>query len=96
MQNEHSGGRPPFRIDPKRLRQIRKTNQLTQAELAARVYKRLGKASASLAVMKSGYQRWERCGAMTPETAKHLAAELRTTVGVLQGAVPEAPLDSVD
>jgi transcriptional regulator with XRE-family HTH domain len=96
QNNSDSGGRPTFRIDPKRLREIRRANQLTQAELAERVYAKLGKASASLDVMKSSYQRWERFGAMTPEAARHLAAALGTTVGVLQGAAPEAPPDRVN
>lgn len=92
MQNEkRHRGRPRFRIVPERLRQLREEASLTQLELVKRVYKRQGDSKTELAVMKTNYQRWERTGAMTPEVAKHLAAELGTTVAVLQGAMPEAP-----
>ncbi len=92
MQNEkRHRGRPRFRIVPERLLRMREDAHLTQVELAKRVYKGLGDSKTELAVMKTNYQRWERTGAMTPEVAKHLAAELGTTVAVLQGATPEAP-----
>ena len=92
MQNEkRHRGRPRFRIVPERLRQLRKDANLTQGELAKRIYKRLGNSNPALTVMTTNYQRWERTGAMMPEVAKHLAAELGTTVAVLQGATPEAP-----
>ncbi|VTU31078.1 hypothetical protein SRS16CHR_04806 [Variovorax sp. SRS16] len=98
MENDkvQSGGRPSFGVDPARLRMMRKAARLTQLGLAERVYGRLGKPTASLNVMKRSYQRWERSGAMTPETAKHLAAELRTTVAMLQGAAPDVPVNTVD
>ncbi len=92
MQNEkRHRGRPRFRIVPERLRQLRKDANLTQGELAKRIYKRLGNSKPALTVMTTNYQRWERTGAMMPEVAKHLADELGTTVAVLQGATPEAP-----
>jgi transcriptional regulator with XRE-family HTH domain len=83
-------GRPPFRIDPKRLRQLRLDARLTQIEAAKRIYKRMGDSKTALSVMKTNYQRWERTGAIAPETAKHLADELGQTVAVLQGSTPEA------
>jgi len=98
MKNEkvQSGGRPSFGVDPARLRMMRKAARLTQLGLAERVYGRLGKPTASANVMKRSYQRWEQSGAMTPETAQHLADELRTTVAMLQGAAPDAPANMVD
>lgn len=87
---KRSKGRPPFRIDAKRLRQLRLDARLTQIELAKRLYKRLGDGKTALSVMKTNYQRWERTGAMAPEIAKHLADELDQTVAVLQGATPDA------
>lgn len=96
MTNEKSPrGRPPFRVIPERLRQLRQDAGLTQVELAKRVYRRLGDSKTALAGMKTNYQRWERTGAMTREIAKHLAAELGTTVAVLQGATPEAPPSTI-
>lgn len=87
---KRSRGRPPFRIDAKRLRQLRLDARLTQIELAKRLYKRLGDGKTALSVMKTNYQRWERIGAMTPEIAKHLADELGQPVAVLKGGTPEA------
>lgn len=89
-------GRPPFCIDPARLREMRKAAGLTQLDLAERIYKKLGKPATSSAVMKTSYQRWERHGAMTPATARYLAEDLRTTVAVLRGAAPDAPANAAD
>lgn len=91
-----SPGRPPFRIDGQRLRELRKSERLSQIALGRRVYARLGKAATSDEVVKTSYQRWERLGATTPETAEALAVELRTTVAVLQGGAPEAAPSGVD
>ena len=89
MQNEQRPrGRPRFRIDPDRLRQLREARGLSQLELAKLVYRRAGETETEAHVMKSMYQRWERKGAMPRQTAQHLAEELATTLEVLQGLEP--------
>jgi len=89
-------GRPTFRIDGGRLRSLREEASLSQRELAQRVYDRAGKGYASLAVQKNSAQRWESTGALPADMAKHLADELRTTVAVLQGSLPEPAPSKID
>lgn len=89
-------GRPTFRIDGVRLRALRKEAGLTQLELAQRVYARAGKNNASPEVMKNSAQRWEAKGAVPADMAKHLAEELKTTIAVLQGALPEPAPSRID
>lgn len=90
-------GRPTFRIDGKRLRALRKEAGLTQLELAKRVYVRACREkSTSADVMKNSAQRWETTGAVPPDMAQHLATELKTSVAILQGALPEPAPSRID
>lgn len=86
-------GRPTFRIDGARLRALRKDAKLTQLALSRQVYALANKAHVSDASMKTATQRWEKEGTVQRSMAQYLATVLRTTVAVLQGALPEpAPL----
>lgn len=89
-------GRPTFRIAAARLRALRKDAGLTQLALAIRVYTRAGKGNTSAGVMKTSAQRWEKTGAVPLDVAKYLAEELKTTISVLQGALPEPAPSRVD
>lgn len=89
-------GRPTFRVDAARLRALRKDAGQTQLALAQGVYIRSGKKNASVGVMKTSAQRWERTGAVPLGMAKHLAEELKTTIAVLQGALPEPAPSRID
>lgn len=89
-------GRPPFRIDPTRLRDLRKGAGISQRELAESANTLAGKPIASNDVLKNTGQRWESTGAVPREMAKHLAAVLGTTVAVLQGEAPKPALNRVD
>lgn len=89
-------GRPPFRIDPTRLRDLRKGAGISQRELAESANTLAGKPVASNDVLKNTGQRWESTGAVPREMAKHLAAVLGTTVAVLQGEAPKPALNRVD
>ena len=95
--NKPSAGRPPFTIDPIRLRKLREGKGWTQRELAERVYTKIGKGNhTQLESRKTSYQRWERTGKIDPKTAKVLADELGVTVSVLCGGAPEAPPSRID
>lgn len=88
---------PHIRIDGKRLRALRKEAGLTQLELAKRVYVRAGREkSTSADVMKNSAHRWEATGAVPPDMAQHLATELKTSVAILQGALPEPAPSRID
>lgn len=89
-------GRPTFRIDGRRLRDLRKEAGLSQLTLAEKVYAQAGKTSASPEVLKNSAQRWESTGAIPPAMATHLAEVLNTTVGILQGALPEPAPSKTD
>lgn len=95
-QNSKPIGRPTFRVNAARLRALRKDAGLTQLALALRVYSRAGKGSASVGVMKTSAQRWEKTGAVPLSMAQHLAEELKTTTAVLQGALPQPAPSRVD
>lgn len=89
-------GRPTFRIDGARLRDLRKEAGLTLLALAQAVYNRAGKGNASPEVLKNTAQRWESTGAIPRQMALHLADELGTTIAVLQGALPEPASSKVE
>lgn len=89
-------GRPPFRLDGTRLRDLRKQAGLTQRALTEKAYARAGKRVASNEVLKNTAQRWESTGAVPREMAKHLAGVLDTTVAVLQGEAPPPASNMVD
>ena len=48
-----------------------------------------------MGVMKTSAQRWEKTGAVPLDVNKYLAEELKTTIAVLQGALPEPALSRV-
>lgn len=83
-------GRPTFRIDGARLRALSKDANLTQLALSRQVYALANKAYVSDASMKTAAQRWEKNGTVQRPMAQYLATVLRTTLAVLQGALPEA------
>lgn len=89
-------GRPPFRIDGTRLRDLRKGAGLTQRTLAKKAYDLAGKRASSDDVLKNTAQRWETKGAVPREMAQHLAQILGTTVAVLQGEAPPPAASKVD
>lgn len=89
-------GRPTFRIDGTKLRALRVQAGLTQQGLAQNVYARAGKGHASVGVMKTSAQRWEKTGAVPANMAKHIADELKTTTAVLQGSAPDPAPSRVD
>ena len=95
-QNSKPTGRPTFRIDADMLRALRKDAGRSQEELAQKVYSRAGKGTTNVGVMKTSAYRWEKSGAIRPDLARHLAAELNTTLAVLQGALPEPEPSRVD
>lgn len=87
--------RPSFKIDPKRLRDMRKELALTQREVAIRVQKILGKSTQTPdATLVTTYQRIEKTGDTSKERAAALAEVLKTTVEILQGG--DVPEDSAD
>ncbi|MDI1270557.1 MAG: hypothetical protein PSV40_15825 [Polaromonas sp.] len=89
-------GRPPFRIDGKRLRDLRKEAGLSQRTLAEKANALAGKGGGSNEVLKNTAQRWESTGAVPREMAQHLAKVLGTTVAVLQGDAPQPASNRVD
>lgn len=89
-------GRPPFRIDGKRLRDLRKAAGLSQRTLAEKANDLAGKRGGTNEVLKNTGQRWESTGAVPREMAKHLADALGTTVAVLQGEAPPPASTMVD
>lgn len=89
-------GRPTFRIDATRLRDLRKEAGLTQRALAEKANALAGKHSASNEVLKNTAQRWESTGAVPREMAQHVAEVLGTTVAVLLGEAPQPASNMVD
>lgn len=89
-------GRPSFRIDGARLRDLRKEAGLSLQALAQMVYDRAGKKQASPEVLKNTAQRWEASGAIPANMAKHVAEVLETTVAILQGEFPGPAPSRVD
>jgi transcriptional regulator with XRE-family HTH domain len=87
--------RPSFKIDPKRLRDMRKELDLTQREVAKRVHEILGKSAQTAdTTLVTTYQRIERTGDTSQARAVALAKVLGTTVAILQGG--DVPEDSAD
>ena len=67
--NNKPMGRPTFRIDVTRLRNLRKQAGLTQLALAEKAYDLAGKSGARVEVLKNTAQRWESKGAVPREMA---------------------------
>lgn len=87
--------RPTFKIDPKRLLDMRKELDLTQREVAKRVHEILGKSAQTAdTTLVTTYQRIERTGNTSQARAVALAKVLGTTVEILQGG--DVPEDSAD
>jgi transcriptional regulator with XRE-family HTH domain len=86
-------GRPSFQIDPVRLRGLRNEAGLTQAELAKRAYRHLGKSDASAT---KNYQKIEATGRTSQTMAQALAAVLDSPLGVLLGDAPDEASPAVD
>lgn len=87
--------RPTFKIDPKRLLDMRKELDLTQREVAKRVHEILGKSAQTAdTTLVTTYQRIERTGNTSKARAAALAEVLKTTVEILQGG--DVPEDSAD
>lgn len=89
-------GRPPFRIDGTRLRDLRNEAGISQRTLAEKANFLAGKRGGSNEVLKNTAQRWESTGAVPREMAQHLAEVLGTTVAVLQGEAPQPAPSMVD
>ena len=94
-RNSKAIGRPTFRIAAARLRALRKDAGLTQLALALKGYTRSEEGLISVGVMKTSAQRWEKTGAVPLDENKYLAKELKTTIAVLQAALPEPALSRV-
>ena len=89
-------GRPPFRIDGTRLRDLRNDAGISQRTLAEKANALAEKRGGSNEVLKNTAQRWESTGAVPREMAQHLAEVLGTTVAVLQGEAPQPASNVVD
>lgn len=76
-------GRPTFKIDPVRLRALRKEQGLTQTAIAKKVAQHLGKPVTE--GITRHYQRVEDDGQASIEYAKALATVLKVSVPLLQG-----------
>ena len=86
--------RPSFKIDPNRLRSLRKESSLTQLQVAKKAHAILGKSTQTTdSTILSSYQRIERTGDTSNAMATALAQVFETTVEILQGGAPE-PEDS--
>lgn len=89
-------GRPSFRIDNWRLRNLRDEKGMTQLSLATEVGKLLGTVNCrDSATLISDYQRIERTGRTSRKTAEALAVVLEVSVEVLQGIEGPEPFDYI-
>ena len=80
-------GRPSFKIDHKRLRELREYKGLTQADLASEICKRLGLEQDEDSRTVS-YRRIEALGKTSRKRAEAIAQILDVTLAELEGIVP--------
>lgn len=80
-------GRPSFKIDRKRLRELREDKGLTQADLASEICKRLGLEQDEDSRTVS-YRRIEAQGKTSRKRAEAIAQILDVTLAELEGIVP--------
>ena len=80
-------GRPSFKIDRKRLRELREDKGLTQADLASEICKRLGLEQDEDSRTVS-YRRIEAQGKTSRKRAEVIAQILDVTLADLEGIVP--------
>lgn len=89
--------RPTFKIDPNRLRSLRKESSLTQLQVAKKAHAILGKSTQTTdSTILSSYQRIERTGDTSNAMATALAQVFETTVEILQGGAPEDSVSVVN
>ena len=89
--------RPTFKIDPNRLRSLRKESSLTQLAVAKKAHAILGKSTQTTdSTILSSYQRIERTGDTSNAMATALAQVFETTVEILQGGAPEDSVSVVN
>lgn len=93
-----SRGRPSFKMAAGRLKALRDERGFTQKTMADRLHAlRSGKPDATPpASALVSYQRIERVGSTSQQTAERLAIILGTTVAVLQGDTPDEGPAAID
>ena len=83
-------GRPSFKIDRKRLRELREDKGLTQADVASELCKRLGVDQKEDSRTVS-YRRIEAQGRTSRKRAEAIAQILDVKLAELEGIVPPDP-----
>ena len=81
-------GRPSFKIDRQRLRELRDESGLSQADLASELCKRLGLVKQDPDTSTASYRRIEARGRTSRKRAEAIAQILGVTPADLEGLVP--------